>query len=156
MTGVNLKSAGWIALTKSAGGIWGWLRQRFLRGESSPEQEGLQQPVPLSTDPAVPEGALLLPPSRDTSGSQTLYSGSEEGVQTAHTPGRGSIPTPCSLLLHEPAACPGCQEGQWHPGVHHKECGQQGEGGSPPPLLCPSKASSAVLCPVLGSPVQER
>jgi len=20
---------------------------------------------------------------------------------------------------HEPAACPGCQEGQWNPGVHH-------------------------------------
>jgi len=54
------------------------------------------------------------------------------------------------------AACPGCQEGQWSPGVHSEECGQQGEGGSPPLLHCPSEASSAVLCPVLGSPVQER
>jgi len=57
---------------------------------------------------------------------------------------------------HEPAACPGCQEGQWDPGVHEEECGQQGEGGSPAPLLCPGKAPSAVLCPVLGSPGQER
>ena len=57
---------------------------------------------------------------------------------------------------HEPAACPGCQEGQWDPGVHQEECGQQVEGGSPSPLLCPSEVPSGVLCPVLGSPVQER
>jgi len=56
----------------------------------------------------------------------------------------------------EPAVCPGCQEGQWDPGVHQEECGQQVEEGSPPPLLSPSEAPSAVLCPVLGSPLQER
>ena len=49
-----------------------------------------------------------------------------------------------------------CQESQWDPGVHQEECGQQDEGGSPSPLHCPSEASSRVLCPVLGSPVQER
>ena len=43
---------------------------------------------------------------------------------------------------HEPALCPGCQEGQWHSGVHQEECGQQDEGGSPSPLHCPSEASS--------------
>jgi len=30
------------------------------------------------------------------------------------------------------------------------------KGGFPTPQLCPSKATSAVLCPVLGSPIQER
>jgi len=41
-------------------------------------------------------------------------------------------------------------------GVHQEECGQQVEGGSSAPLLCPGEAPSAELCPVLGSPVQER
>ena len=52
--------------------------------------------------------------------------------------------------------CPGCQEGQWDPGVHYEECGRQVEGGSPSPLLCPNEAPSGVLNPVLGSPVHER
>ncbi|GAB0206165.1 mitochondrial enolase superfamily member 1 [Grus japonensis] len=42
------------------------------------------------------------------------------------------------------------------PGVHEEECGQQVEGGSPPPLLCPAEATSGVVCPVLGSPVPDR
>jgi len=46
--------------------------------------------------------------------------------------------------------------GQWGPGVHQEECGQQDEGGSPSPLHCPGEASSGVLCPVLGFPLQER
>jgi len=57
---------------------------------------------------------------------------------------------------HEPAVCPGSQEGQWYSGVRQEECGQQVEGGSPSPLLCPSEAPSGVLCPVLGFSVQER
>ena len=60
----------------------------------------------------------------------------------------------CVPLL--PRVCPGCQEGQWFPGVHEEESVLQVKGGSPSPLLCPSEAPSGVLCPVLGSPAQER
>jgi len=57
---------------------------------------------------------------------------------------------------HEPAVCPCCQEVHLDRGVHQEVCGQQVKVGSPPPLLCPGEASSGVLLPVLGSPVQER
>ncbi|PKU42233.1 hypothetical protein llap_7463 [Limosa lapponica baueri] len=56
---------------------------------------------------------------------------------------------------HKPAICPCGQEGQWHPGVHQEECGQQVKGSYVPSLLCPGEAASGVLCPVLGSPIQE-
>jgi len=67
-----------------------------------------------------------------------------------------------SLLTPPPSALVGgplhLLEGQFvHvTGMHQEECGQQVTGGSPFPLHCPSEASSGVLCPVLGSPVQER
>ncbi|RMC07002.1 hypothetical protein DUI87_16455 [Hirundo rustica rustica] len=33
---------------------------------------------------------------------------------------------------HEPAVCPGGQEGQWHPGLDQEWCGQQEQGGHLP------------------------
>lgn len=52
--------------------------------------------------------------------------------------------------------CSCSQGGQWDAEVYEKEHGLQIKGGSPPPLLCPDEATSGVLCPILGSPVQER
>jgi len=40
----------------------------------------------------------------------------------------------------------------WYP---LKECGQQVEGGDPPPLLCPDEVVCGVLYPILGSPDRE-
>ena len=37
-----------------------------------------------------------------------------------------------------------------------KMCGQQVKGYSSSPLFCPGEATSRVLCPILGSPVQVR
>ncbi|RMC15062.1 hypothetical protein DUI87_07242 [Hirundo rustica rustica] len=36
---------------------------------------------------------------------------------------------------HEPAVCPGGQEGQWHPGLYQEWCGQQEQGGHSSPVL---------------------
>jgi len=80
----------------------------------------------------------------------TVQRANEGSTRCARTPD-----TPAHRFKHI-SDCPGCQEGQRDPVVHQEECGQQVEGGSPPPLLCPSEAPSAVLCPVLGSPVQVR
>ena len=50
------------------------------------------------------------------------------------------------------ALSPCSQGGQWY----QEECSQQVEGGYPLPPLCPGEATSGVLCPVLGSPVEDK
>ncbi|TRZ24656.1 hypothetical protein HGM15179_002358 [Zosterops borbonicus] len=51
---------------------------------------------------------------------------------------------------HEPAVCPGGQEGQWHPGLYQEWCGQQEQRGHSSPVLGTGEATPSVLCPVLG------
>jgi len=55
-------------------------------------------------------------------------------------------------VLIEPAVCPG----QWHPGLHQKQCSQQEQGSNCPPVLSTGEATPWVLCPVLGPSLQER
>jgi len=57
---------------------------------------------------------------------------------------------------HEPAVCPGGQEGQWHPGLYQKQCGQQEYGSDHAPVLGTDEAAPRVLCSVLGPSLQER
>ncbi|PKU38094.1 rna-directed dna polymerase from mobile element jockey-like [Limosa lapponica baueri] len=57
---------------------------------------------------------------------------------------------------HEPAVCPAGQEGQQHPGLNQKQCGQQDQGSDCPPVLATGETPPRVLCPVLGSSLQER
>lgn len=59
---------------------------------------------------------------------------------------------------HQLAVCP-CSKGSWltgHAGVQHQEeyC-QQVDEGDPSPLLSIGEAVCGVLCPVIGSPVQQ-
>ncbi|RMB95937.1 hypothetical protein DUI87_27577 [Hirundo rustica rustica] len=42
---------------------------------------------------------------------------------------------------HEPAVCPGGQEGQRHPGLYQEWCGQQEQGGHSSPVLCTGEAT---------------
>ncbi|TRZ25661.1 hypothetical protein HGM15179_001472 [Zosterops borbonicus] len=55
-----------------------------------------------------------------------------------------------AVAEHEPAECPGGQEGQWHPGLYQEWCGQQEQGGHSSPVLSTGQATPGVLCPVLG------
>ena len=50
-----------------------------------------------------------------------------------------------------------CSPGsQWYSGFHQKRVAQQGKEYDCAPLFCPHEALSAVLCPSLGPPIQER
>ncbi|RMB98887.1 hypothetical protein DUI87_24431 [Hirundo rustica rustica] len=42
---------------------------------------------------------------------------------------------------HEPAVCPGGQEGQWYPGLYREWCGQQEQGGHSSPVLGTGEAT---------------
>ena len=51
--------------------------------------------------------------------------------------------------------CSHSPESQLYPGLHQKQCGQEGEGGDPAPLLCAGEASPGVLCLDVESSAQE-
>ncbi|NXL01855.1 SAPC2 protein, partial [Mesembrinibis cayennensis] len=51
---------------------------------------------------------------------------------------------------HEPAVCPGGQEGQRHPGLCQERCGQQEQGRDRPPVLGTGEAAPRIPCSALG------
>ena len=60
------------------------------------------------------------------------------------------------LSEHEPAACPGGQEGQKHPGLYQKQCCHQEQGGDCSPVLSFSEAAPQILCSVWSPSILER
>jgi len=52
--------------------------------------------------------------------------------------------------------CARSPENQPYPGLHHKQRGQQVEGGDSAPLLCSGESSPRVLRPALESSAQDR
>ncbi|GAB0202760.1 hypothetical protein GRJ2_002741600 [Grus japonensis] len=59
------------------------------------------------------------------------------------------------LTEHKPAAGPGSREGQQHPGLYLKWCGQQDQGSDRPPVLSTGEATPRVLGSVLGLSLQK-
>lgn len=53
------------------------------------------------------------------------------------------------IWLNMNQLCLDGQEGQWHPGLDLKQCGQQDQGRGYPSVLDTSEAASRALCPVL-------
>jgi len=52
------------------------------------------------------------------------------------------------------AVCTRSPEGKPYPGLHHRKCGQQVEGGDS--ALCSGETSPGALCPALKPSAQER
>jgi len=59
-------------------------------------------------------------------------------------------------IQHEPAKCFCCEEGKWYAQLHETKYWQQVNRGDLSSLLSTGEATVGLLCPVLGSPVQER
>lgn len=73
----------------------------------------------------------------------------DDWPESINGPGRHQVE--CQLAMY---FCG--KKGQQHPGLHYEKCFQQVKSGDPPSLLSSGETISGVLCPDLGSPLQER
>ncbi|PKU34373.1 rna-directed dna polymerase from mobile element jockey-like [Limosa lapponica baueri] len=115
-----------------------WTKEDFPLAEEDQAREQLSKlDIRMSMGP---DGMHLL-------GSDLLESTSEEKDLGVLVDDRITMSQQCALVAKKPKGILGCIR---------KSIDKQVGGGYPPPPLCPGEAASGVVCPVLGSPVQER
>jgi len=101
-----------------------WLECRSAQGqEGSAERSGQTGSMGQGQLYEVQQGQMPSPALGSQQPHATLRAWG--GVAGELPSGKGPWGVGRQLAEHEPAVCPGGQEGQWHPGLDQEWCGQQ-------------------------------